>query len=411
MPAVDFVQIALEENPLNETTFDDAITPSRVSTDKLYLPARSARISPQPQHMDRADELRGIAGAPSRLIDSFLPDGSISVRAYAKLLTWLLELSGFEGVVTPGGAAVPGPEQTTATGVNALNSATVNVGDTTLFPATGSFVMGGVATTYTGKTPTSFTGCGAHAATTGGEIINDLVPAGASKWVFNKRTSINAKTAQILINYARQALLFRGNGYGVSSLTLNSAGEVTAELMGLLCRREAVDTTTVPAYPAQSLPPFRRRELYLTDLAGGGRVAEWNLAIANPLDRIFSLSLPIPSAFPDAMEHGDDQVQVTGSIPKRVLDADDYDAIVNATTFAAKARFKSASVIGATSYGYALHIDMPACQYVSGSPAEMGNRRRFGMDDVGFFAALSDTAGYDVRITLVNDVTAINTFA
>lgn len=63
---------------------------------------------------------------------------------------------------------------TTATGVNALNSATVNVGSTTGFPAVGAFTMGGVTTTYTGVTGTSFTGCGNHAATVGAEAI---VPA------------------------------------------------------------------------------------------------------------------------------------------------------------------------------------------------------------------------------------------
>jgi hypothetical protein len=61
---------------------------------------------------------------------------------------------------------------TTATGVNALNSATMVVGSTQGFPSSGSFVMGGVTTTYTGTSSTSFTGCSNHAATTGGEAIS-----------------------------------------------------------------------------------------------------------------------------------------------------------------------------------------------------------------------------------------------
>lgn len=409
MPAVDFVQIALEESPVYDGA--PAAAPYRVSTDLLYLPARSARIAPSPLHLDRADELRGVPGAPPRLIDGFEPVGNLSVRAYAKLLTWLLELAGFQGAVTAGGPAVAGPESTTVTGVNALDSAVVNVASTARFPSSGSFILGGVAVTYTGKTATSFTGCGAHAATVGGETVFDNVPGGASKWVFSKREAINAQTAQIIINYARQAMKVTGNGYGVSNLTLNAMGEAAADLMGLVCKRAAVDAATVPAYPAMSIPPFRRRELWISDLAGGGRIADWNIAISNPLERIFGLGLAVPTAFPDAMEHGDDQVQVTGSIPKRVLDETDFDAIVNASTFAAKASFSSSATIGATSYPYKLVIDMPACQYVSGQPGEMGNRRRFGMDDVGFFAAYSEASGYDARITVVNDVTAIKTFA
>ena len=64
-------------------------------------------------------------------------------------------------------------------GVNALNSATINVkvgsqqtGDATAdFPASGTLVINGVAVTYTGKTASTFTGAGAHAAYTGNEAI------------------------------------------------------------------------------------------------------------------------------------------------------------------------------------------------------------------------------------------------
>lgn len=69
----------------------------------------------------------------------------------------------------------PTTAATTATGVNTLNSATVNVGSTAGFTTTGTFELGGVAVTYTGVTSTSFTGCSAHAATTGGEAVDHLV--------------------------------------------------------------------------------------------------------------------------------------------------------------------------------------------------------------------------------------------
>jgi len=66
---------------------------------------------------------------------------------------------------------IPNGSATTATGVNALNSAVVNVASTVGFSTMGVFLTGGVLTTYTGVTGTSFTGCGNHAATTGGEVI------------------------------------------------------------------------------------------------------------------------------------------------------------------------------------------------------------------------------------------------
>ena len=60
---------------------------------------------------------------------------------------------------------------TAATGVNALNSGTINVTSTTGFAASGTAYLTNVAFTYTALTGTSFTGCGNHAATTGGETI------------------------------------------------------------------------------------------------------------------------------------------------------------------------------------------------------------------------------------------------
>src|SRR5207244_12839627 len=70
-------------------------------------------------------------------------------------------------------AAVPAATAATTavTGVNTLNSATLNVGDTSLFPAAGAIVLLGRTVTYTGKTATSFTGASNHPATTGGEAV------------------------------------------------------------------------------------------------------------------------------------------------------------------------------------------------------------------------------------------------
>src|SRR3954464_11726825 len=185
MAAVDYALLQLEESPVYEGAATGS-TPYRIATEKLWMPATSAMLAPNPSHKDRSDELRSIAGAVPKIIETFAPSGSISEHAYVHDLTWLLAIAGFPPVYTAGGATVADPDTTTATGVNALNSATVNVASTALFPAAGTFIMGGVATTYTGKTSTSFTGCGNHAATAGGEVIANNVPTGANKWVFSK---------------------------------------------------------------------------------------------------------------------------------------------------------------------------------------------------------------------------------
>jgi hypothetical protein len=404
--AVDFALLQLEESPIYEGAIGLGTTPYRVATESLYLPVTAAQLSPNPAYKDRRDELRSIAGAVPMIIESYAPGGQIAENAYVHDLTWLLELAGFAGTFTAGSATTPGPESTTATGVNALNSAVVNVASTAGFPTAGSFVFGGVATTYTGITPTSFTGCGNHAATVGGETINDLVPTGASKWVFAKRTGIVARTAQIITNYADEATKLQGNGYAVSDLALTADGALTATLLGLVLKRLAVDTTSVPVYATSAIPPVRRGDLSLTWLNGSAVPGDFSLQITNPLAPIRTLSITPPSNYPDQMEFGDVQAELTGSIPKRILAAADYDALMAATTFSAKARFKTAKVIGATTYTYTVVIEMPACQYVGGDADPIGNKRRFGAT-FNFAAAYDEVTGRDVRITLVNDVTAL----
>lgn len=63
--------------------------------------------------------------------------------------------------------------KTTANGVSVLDSTTVTVATTNGFEAAGAFYLSSdsVAVTYTGKTTTTFTGCGAHRATVNAETV------------------------------------------------------------------------------------------------------------------------------------------------------------------------------------------------------------------------------------------------
>jgi len=75
-----------------------------------------------------------------------------------------------------------------ANGVNAVNSTTLNVDSTagyTLTAGLRNLEMLGVLFTYTGKTATSFTGCTAHSATTGGEAVNVPLIGGILAWIGN----------------------------------------------------------------------------------------------------------------------------------------------------------------------------------------------------------------------------------
>jgi hypothetical protein len=406
MAAVDFAVVQLEESPLSERTYSSGVTPNRVATEKLFIPHTGFGLKPNPSYVDRADEQRAIAGAVPKLLESYGPSGSYSERCYLDDICWWLYLVGFTPVKTAGGALVTDPDSTTATGVNALNSAVVNVADTSLFPAAGTFIMSGAAVTYTGKTAASFTGCGNHAATVGGETINGNVPVGANKWVWTKRAGINAQTGQVILNYADESVQLQGNGYALSDLSVSGDGTMQANLLGLLLRRLAVDAATVPSYTTQAVPPVRRGDLYLSWLANGGAVDDFSFQIANSLNPGRSMSVLPPSNFPDLMEYGDEQVKVTGSIPKRVLAAADIDALMAASTFSAKARWRTPKVIGATAYFYSMWLEMPAAQLTDGSFDDLSNKRRHG-GSFNFEAAYDEASGFDVRITVVNNTTAV----
>ena len=412
MAAVDFAEITIEENPIYEGAVAVPVTgPNRLANEKLYMAGRSAGIQANPQYKDRSDEFRGILGAVPKLLDGFAPGGALTEYAYFNDLTWLLSLCGFVGVATPGGATVGDVDTTTATGVNALNSPIVNVASTALFPAAGTFVLGGVSTTYTGTTPTSFTGCGAHVATVGGETIANNVPATCTKWVFTKKSGIVAPTAQVRINYADEQVQMKGNGYALSQLQVSGAGELSATLLGMVTKRLAVDTVTVPALTSQAVPPIRRSDLYLSFLAGGGAVEDFAWTIDNPLSAIRTMSILPPSFYPDTMEFGDAQAKLSGTIPKRIASGIDIDAVLAVTTFAAKARYKSPKTIAATAYGYSMWVEMPSAQYTAGTIDDLKNVRRHGIPALAFEAAYDETAGFDARITLVNSVPSIATFS
>ena len=351
MPAADFVEMRIEESPVHENA-NTAATPFRLATEKLHMPIRSSRPSPAPEHLDRSDEQRGILGSVPHLIETYNPGGGISERAYTKDLLWFLLLNGYDAVYTAGNGVITDPD--------------------------------GV-----------------------------VIPAGAHRWVLTPRDSTVARTAQIIWNYKNHGMQIKGNGYAIPSLTLNMAGEITADRMGLLFKRLGLDTTTVPTPVAAAIPPIRRGHLFISWLAGGGPLADFSITSAMPMSRHRTASLDPPSNFPDQLllgeEDGSGVLRVTGSIPKRSIAAADIDALLAATTFAAKARWKTPKNIGATSYKHSVWCEMPAAQLLGGEPGDHGNRRR--VDATYDFAAAYDEAlGYDVKWTIVNDVAAVATF-
>lgn len=339
----DCLELALEESPRYEGA--PATTPFRVSTVKRYFPIQTASIRPNPQLLDRSDEVRGIEGAVPQLIDGYEPDGALSMRCYLNDLPFLLEIGGFVDTITVGNGIITDPD--------------------------------GV-----------------------------VIPTGAFKHTFAKRTGLTAKTAQLHACYADELVFLRGQGFACSGITLDAAGNIAADLAGMVLQN-IVDPNLTPTWDASTIYPIRRGDIFLTWLGGSGTPDDFSIGISNPLVRRRTMALTTPSFFPDKMELGDERVRLTGSIPMSTLTDGDTDALLAASTFTAKARWRTTVNI-AGSYKYSVFVEMPKCQYVGGAADDLANRRRFG-GSYDWFAAWDESAGYDARITVVNSIATIET--
>lgn len=337
--------INIEESPRYEGA--PTTTPYRVSTVPLYLPATAAVMNPGPSQLDRSDEIRGTLSAPIRLSETFEPSGRIATRAYVNHMAWLLHVCGFVGTPTAGNGVITDPDGST-------------------------------------------------------------IPVGVTRWVFTKRGGATAKSMQMQILRPFESVFEKGQGFGASGMTLNAAGELTMDLLGLVWSTIA-DPNVTPTYDSASIPPVRRGDLTLTWLANGATATDFSISIANPIARYYDLSLG--SKFPGRLEHTGEPVLATGSITKNALDTDDIAALMagTPTTFAAKARWDTGRQIAATGYNYKLWIEMPSCQLTGLDPDELSNRRRFsGRYD--FIASYDEATGSDVKITLTSSVTAVETY-
>jgi hypothetical protein len=426
--------------------------PNRISTSKFWWPATSAQLTLGPEHLDLGDENRGNLSAPPKLIDGYAPGATLSLRAYPNLLVPLLTLAGYVPTLQQGNGTnevqtvtvtgsptggtftltfntevtVPIPFNATAAqvklaleGLRSIRPGDVKVAGTAL-------PTGSITVTFTGRLAAtnvspitgtgSFTGgttpAVAIAQTTAGAPGTVVDPDGAGLTAgsylatFTKRTGAPAKTAQLIAGYPEHGTFIQGNGFGVSSIGLNAAGELTAELMGLYARRVA-DPALTPAFDTNRVHPIRRGDIKLDWLSGSAYSQDFSLTITNGIER--GDHLGIASYYPKVLEHLGMGPKLTGSIAKRTLDPDDYDALVSAGTFAARASWVSDSEIGTSGKNYSVFVSLPACQITGGDADAQANARRFGAS-YEWEAAYDETAATDAAISVVCGVQNVEVF-
>ncbi len=457
--AASYLRWQLEESPRHEHA--PSVAPFRVSTVVRDMPIRNARLRSNPSFMERNDELRNIPGAVPNKVDGYTPDGAMGERCYVNDLCFMLAVAGLDYEVTPGAngtnevqtvtitgaptggtftltfagqTTAPIPHNATAAQVRAALEALSNIAVGDVACAGGPLPATAVTVTFQGElgfqnvaqmtAAGSFTGGSSPgvsvATTTAGALGAVLdpdgrtIPAGAQRYVYTPRTNRVARTAQLIAGYGTEnpPVYLRGQGYGINNLTLNAAGELGNDMTGLVCGR-IEDPQIAPNIESETILPIQRGGLFLTWLAGSGTTEDFNLGLTNPLNARSTLSKDPPSFFPDALEHGDEWPRLAGAMPKTSFDPDDWDAFVNGTTFAGKARWRSQSAISGTPaanrYRFSLFSEMPAIQYTDGDPDELANRRRFGFSP-NWWAAYDEASGFAFKFTLVGSVPALETY-
>lgn len=444
------VEIAYEETPRPQGA--PTTTPYQVSTAVRYMPIQSFRLTPGVQLADRSDELRGIEGVPPQLVDGYQPGGDLSVRAYVNDLLWLLGLAGYKATVVAG-AATADVWTITTTGVPTGGSFTVAVTPSggvlvTTGPipynATAAQVQAAIAAVVPGSVevfcgggplPTGVTvtlsGSGSGKShtlalgannltggtspvpvfthtTTGANGGSAALPdggfptTGTNVWVFTKRTGLNAKSAQIRAAYVNEGVFVLGQGYALSALGGNAAGNITGTFEGLVYL-PINDPNITPAFDTSAIPHLRNGDMSLSWLSGTGVTSDFTWALANPIERIRSLGSA--SYYPDTVYQGPGRVGITGTIPKRAFAIADLNALLSAGSFASVSTWHSPKEIGSTKFPYSMFLEMPNVQIVGGDSDPLTNARRFGAS-FNWMAAWDEGLGYDARFTLVSSLAA-----
>jgi hypothetical protein len=230
--------------------------------------------------------------------------------------------------------------------------------------------------------------CGTPTTTTGNGVITDpdgvVIPTGAFRHVFAAPfgpVGPSPLTIQAIASYADQGTWFEQRGMACSDLSIDTPEEGGAQLQASgpsnYMKRLTSDPALTPAYETLAIKPFERGNLILTWLSGSAITQDFTVAVNNPVEPYGSLG--IASKFFDVMEKANSgPIVVSGTIPKRLINGTDFDALVNATGFAGMAKWTNDSTIAATAYPYKLYLQMSNCQYTDGDVEALQNQRRHG---------------------------------
>lgn len=248
---------------------------------------------------------------------------------------------------------------------------------------------------------------GLPTTTVGNGIITDpdavAIPTGAYKHVWTAPfgpTGTSPKTAQIQLAYKDNPIFYKFKGAAINQITIDTppSGGMSLKIGGPANYFIRIaDPALTPTFEADTIQPFLRANLVIpTWLASTGITADFGVVIDCPVEAHHTAGSG--SKYPDATFKGDTPIMVSGSMPKEILNAADWDALIAGTTFAAKARWQSLVNIVST-YPYKFYVEGTAAQYQDANPEPLSNKRRIG----GSFGFKYTRAGStSATLTLVN---------
>ena len=315
------------------------------STKRIYIPWISFNLDPGVQPMERDDEIRNLDEPLQVIPEAYRPTWEGEVRMYPDSLGWRLK--------------------------HILGSPTSTAGN-------------GVITDPDGTT----------------------IPVGVTRHVWTAPfgpSGTSPMTSYMQAAFKDQSVFFDVKGAACETMTITTpetgGGRVQCGGPALYLPKPVADPSLSPAYESLAIPPFNRSQLslptWLTNTAPS--TEDFTVVITRAIEAYPSLG--VASRWPDVMEKGDPPVIVTGSIPKRQLDQDDINALMDATAFAAKARWVNTAII-ASSYPYKFWVEMSNAQYTEGGPQALENKGRIGADFN--FKSTSSGSGASTTITLCN---------
>ena len=296
-----------------------------------YFPVQTTKPSLTPNPMERTDELRNYDQDLQLISDIYDPTWTANMRAYPDTLGYWL-------------ATILGRDTTAGYSVAAGASATDLDNSTAL--ATGQY-----AHTWTAP----------------------FGPAGA----------IPGST-QLRWAYKDQSTFYEMRGCATENLAIatpdNGGVTVAASGPGTYLTNIS-DPSLTPAYESAAIRPFTHASLAITQSgsaapSGSGVNSGFSVNINNPVNAIRTLG--IGSAFPDRLEKDDAPINVSGTIDKRNLTANDWAAMRDLSLFQILAKWTSTQCMtGSSGAKYGFSITSQA-QLVGGDMDDLQSKRRHG---------------------------------